>query len=36
MLIHVQHMREDVYNNTQLFQEKMKKCFDKRTKFFGF
>jgi hypothetical protein len=29
-------MREDVYNNTQLFQEKMKKVFDKRTKVVDF
>jgi hypothetical protein len=35
-LIHVQQMREDVYNNTQLFQEKMKKVFDKRTKVVDF
>jgi len=25
-------MREDVYHNTQMFQENMKKVFDKRTK----
>jgi transposase InsO family protein len=31
-LIHVQQMREEVYNNTQLHQDKMKKVFDKRTK----
>ena len=31
-LIHVQKMREEVYNNTQLHQEKMKKVFDKHTK----
>ena len=31
-LIHVQQMREEVYNNTQLHQDKMKKVFDKQTK----
>jgi hypothetical protein len=31
-LIHVQQMREEVFNNTQLFQDKMKKVFDKKTK----
>jgi hypothetical protein len=31
-LIHVQKMREEVYNNTQLHQDKMNKVFDKHTK----
>lgn len=31
-LIEVQQMREEVYNKSQLFQDKMKKVFDKRAK----
>jgi hypothetical protein len=35
-LINVQQMREEVYNNTQLHQDKMNKVFDKHTKFDDF
>jgi hypothetical protein len=35
-LIHVQKMREEVYHNTQIFQQKMKIFFDKRTKVVDF
>jgi IS5 family transposase len=31
-LVHVHHMREEVFKNTQLYQDKMKKVFEKRTK----
>jgi hypothetical protein len=31
-MIHLQQSREEVYNKTQVFQERIKKIFDKRTK----
>jgi hypothetical protein len=31
-MIHLQQSREDVFNNTQVIQESIKKIFDKRTK----
>jgi hypothetical protein len=35
-LIHVQQMREEVYHNTQILQEKMKKVFYKKMKVVDF
>jgi hypothetical protein len=31
-LVHVHQMREEVLNNVQLYQDKMKNFFDRRTK----